>query len=167
MEKTQEKGRLPRISRALSWVGIVASVLATAVLALPTWQHAWFGDSLRTDVTTYESWANPVLIDLGNGLTFLPLLAFLAASATAIVGALTLRWPWLAAMSTGTSVIAMSSMLLGWALRAGYDHVALPGLAALALAGCAFFAVLLLSTVAALRGAQSSAPSPAAAQVSP
>ena len=143
--------RIHGLGRALTWAGIVASSVATIVLALPTWRHWWFSDSPRTEDSTLESWANPALIDLGNWLTLLPLLAFLAALASAGAGALALRRPWLGLLGAGTCLVSMLSMLLGWALLAGHTAAAAGALAALLVAGGALFTASLLQVAASSR----------------
>lgn len=159
-------GRAHHVGTALTWLGIAASMLSTVVLALPTWRQWWFGDALRTDVSTLESWANPAFFDTSNGFNFLPMQAFLASLVTVLIAALALRRRWLSLLGAATALFSLCTMLLGWAVRAGHAPAATPALVGLVIAACALFAALVLRAVSELRApatAQPSAPSPTSA----
>lgn len=136
-------GRPARARRLLTWCALMTSGPAALVLALPTRLHAWFHETPRTDDITLESWANPATIDLGNPLTLLPMLAFLAALATLLLAVLALRWPLAGLVGAGTALVTVLAMMLTWALLGAYATVALPSLLLVPIAG----ALLLTASV--------------------
>lgn len=71
--------------RALRMLALGSSLVALAVMMLPTWRVSWSGSTPWETVTTRERWMSPLLFGYGDVLAPFAVLATVVAALAALV----------------------------------------------------------------------------------